>query len=420
MSWLNRLLSVGTLTGQWTSLHKLEALKRQLEVKATIQAVLHELRNQIFNYRQSAEEIITAEAKSPKRAAAAMKLLELQFHKSEISPGLFLDLNDKVYVADTARFIRDNARRLLARLPASEQVQVAVVVEAAIHLADYEYYLTSYDDAMRYRAALPDAKRHNLAHSGRVAFIVCVGLVAILCASIVFGLAIRSVEIGIVLGAALCFIVMRAYVVNRARWADARKMVDALESRLDLRRFDALDMEFNHDREQVKAIRKHAQELANAFFGDDTAPISVDQITPVDPQKLSSLAKQDAETYAVARLGDITKDEIVQFGSTFLLFAGVVINVPEGYRAASIRLDKPIEPLKLNISVYAEDIDVAPRWSNEFLYTGKDDQELLEFRLIPRAVGAKVIRVEYYYQRHWLAQIVFTVEVVPAHEQSPA
>ena len=65
---------------------------------------------------------------------------------------------------------------------------------------------------------------------------------------------------------------------------------------------------------------------------------------------------------------------------------------------------------------------VEPDWVQQFVFRKDDDvkSDLLVFRLIPLRVGRKEIRVEFYYQQHWLAYIKFEVEVIETQELVPA
>jgi hypothetical protein len=271
MGWLNTLLDVGILAGQWSSMNKLETLKQQGAEAAMVQAVLRELRNQIFNYKQSAEEIVGAEVQNPKRAAGAMKLLGLQLKESGITPELFIDLSDKEYVAATTRFIRDNGNRMLGSLPVDQQAEVNAFAAAAIRLPDYDYYLSNYDDGYRYRAALPDAQKYGIAQNGCIALLVgYIGIAVFGAAGAAVGAVLRMGDIGFILGLVGWFVFMRTYTATRKQRAAAKKTVDALQNKIDLDRFNAIDAEFNGDRERVANVRQQARLLVDVFFGNAT------------------------------------------------------------------------------------------------------------------------------------------------------
>src|SRR5688572_3332055 len=99
MSWIKMVLDVASLGVEIANTQKLEQLRRQGIVNTFTQNVIRELRDQIFNYKQMAESILTTEATSPKQASGAIKILEARFNTSGITPDLFSELSDKDYVA---------------------------------------------------------------------------------------------------------------------------------------------------------------------------------------------------------------------------------------------------------------------------------------------------------------------------------
>jgi hypothetical protein len=131
---------------------------------------------------------------------------------------------------------------------------------------------------------------------------------------------------------------------------------------------------------------------------------------------VSALGEQ-VQTYAVARLEGLGREQPLELGTEYTLHAGILKTLPEGFESVPIHLVLDSKkPIIFEISVQAEDMDIGPTWAQEFTYIPDEDAELLEFQLIPRLTGHKDIRVEFYHQRHWLTQIKFEVEVVEARE----
>ena len=95
MGWLDNLLDVAGIGLGIAQLNQLNELKQQGASKTLVQAVLNDLRQQIFNYKQAAENILETEKKNPRAAAGAMCILKMRLQDSGITPNLFLDLNDK-------------------------------------------------------------------------------------------------------------------------------------------------------------------------------------------------------------------------------------------------------------------------------------------------------------------------------------
>ena len=65
-------------------------------------------------------------------------------------------------------------------------------------------------------------------------------------------------------------------------------------------------------------------------------------------------------------------------------------------------------------------MEIRPAWVQSYVFSWSEETSLLEFVLRPTKSGHKQVRVEFYYQRHWLAKIQFDVEVVEAQELVPA
>lgn len=157
MSWWDVIevgLGAANLAANASNAQKLEQMRRQGAAVALMEAIVKELRNQIFKYKQTAEEILAMEAKSPKIAAAAMRLLELRFDDSGITPDLFNELGDKDYVANVMRTIRENSGRLMEKLMVEERVDVNAVIDKVKRLPDYAYYLDHHEKVHAYQEAL--------------------------------------------------------------------------------------------------------------------------------------------------------------------------------------------------------------------------------------------------------------------------
>jgi hypothetical protein len=304
MGWLNTLLDAGILAAQVSSMSKLETLKKQGAQAAALQVVLAEIRRQIFNYKQEAEDILSMADQNPKLAAAALRILDQRLKASGITPDLFIDLSDKDYAASTIRLIRDSSNRLMAQLPPDEQAEVATVTAAAIRLPDYDYYTAHYADMQRYRAAVPLARKH---HSGRgclyAAIVIgCAWVGMGLCAftslagrntssSGVFSGMGTGLIIGLAVGIGLIWYLSRGAQAA----ADAKKIVDQVSATVDVEEFDRLDKEFGGDYQRVVMLQQQAQTVVNAFFGREDMPggaplarLSAANVTDAEPAQAAA------------------------------------------------------------------------------------------------------------------------------------
>jgi len=120
---------------------------------------------------------------------------------------------------------------------------------------------------------------------------------------------------------------------------------------------------------------------------------------------------QKAEAFAVARFKEHNEEEPFQLFQTYLLNAGITKDAPKGFKAKPITLPS-YKTVQINTTVHAEGMDIEPGPMQTFTFRRDQSTDLLEFRLTPQETGHKQIRVEFYYQQHWLAQIKFEVEVV--------
>jgi hypothetical protein len=315
MGWLNTLFDAGILAAQVSSMNKLETMKKQGAQAAALQAILAEIRRQIFNYKQEAEEILSMADQDPKLAAGALRILEQRLKASGITPDLFIDLSDKDYAASTIRLIRDNGNRLIAQLSPDEQTEVATVTAAAIRLPDYDYYTAHYADMQRYRAAEPLARKH---HSGRgclyAAIVIgCAWIGMGLCAftglaggntssSGVFSGMGTGLMIGLAVGIGLIWYLSRGAQAA----ANAKKIVDEVKAKVDVEEFDALDKEFGGDYQRVVALLHQAQTVVHAFFGNDDTPggaplamLSAANVTEARPAQAAATPPPTAAAPAV-------------------------------------------------------------------------------------------------------------------------
>jgi hypothetical protein len=123
-----------------------------------------------------------------------------------------------------------------------------------------------------------------------------------------------------------------------------------------------------------------------------------------------------AETFAVAQIeGLIDKDVPLVVNQEYRLLAGVLSNIPTEFVGVPVELPD-VEVVEIDVVVRTTGMEVLPYWMQQLRFFRGRDSGLLEFRLSPRETGQRRIFVEFYYQRHWLAEIQFEVDVVEAPE----
>jgi tetratricopeptide (TPR) repeat protein len=128
----------------------------------------------------------------------------------------------------------------------------------------------------------------------------------------------------------------------------------------------------------------------------------------------------ELRTYAIAQFQGHEDGQPFYVGHTYFLRTGVLREIPRGFKGEPISLPQSQSVIELDMVVWAQDMKVEPHWNQTLKFYRGRDSGLLEFRLTPEASGRKSVRVEFYYQRHWLQQLKFEVEVVETKELIPA
>lgn len=123
-----------------------------------------------------------------------------------------------------------------------------------------------------------------------------------------------------------------------------------------------------------------------------------------------------AEGYAIAQIDEYAREASLYLGREFTLKAGIGTSIPPYFIGHAIQFPASEAILVFDIAVHAESMQIRPHWIQPFVFhPGREaESEMVEFRLTPEEQGHKDIRVEFYYQRHWLTRIEFEFEVVGA------
>lgn len=266
-------LGVANVAMNASNASKLEQLQMQGAVAALVQAVIKELRNQIFNYKQTAESILSTESESVSRTACAMKILELRLIDSGITPDLFEELNDKEYALKTIRFIEDNSDRLLNQLTEDKKMEVINVASTTNQIQDYDFYVQNYRTGRKLQKASAIVDTYK----DRQGCLVLIGIGLYIYPGIALpallsiGLGGKS-EIGQIIVGAIGFALWGFGLVKILEWKNGRKYKEAKKfveqnPNFNLDHFNTLDKKFGNI-EEVKILLEKAQQIAYNFFGD--------------------------------------------------------------------------------------------------------------------------------------------------------
>jgi len=332
MGWLNTALNAASLGADLYNAAQLSTLRRQGADAALIQAFIRHLRDQIFQFKQAADNALAMEARSPLAAAGAISVVADRLHDSGVTPELFPELGDKEYAAQTIRLIEENHRRLMARLTPAEQGEVARVVAAADRLPDYNYYLENYDDGRRLVEAAPAVEQYAgrngwLLRNGFGLLYYFVGLPASIGLFVaLFSGGNWSSNTGVIpglvvgIGAWLAGAIMFSRWLHHKEYKEAKKVVDELKDKIDLPRFIALDNELGGTT-QARQLQQEAQGFLAAFFGEPSiraattttvgsrqhdqpaAPVDLPLRTAPPPQLDSTALEAPSSVTSVASLG---------------------------------------------------------------------------------------------------------------------
>ena len=282
MGWLNTVLDVTNVALNVNNSMKLTQLHQQGQAQILVQAVLKELRDEIFRIRQAAEDVLEQETLSPRIAAAAMRILQNEIADSPITQEIFSELGDKEFVASTHRLVRSNDQRMFNALPLESQREVVRVAEASQQIQDTTYYLDHYDDAQKLKEAAATVKELQGRNSAGAMWLqVALLFGGSLLLYILLGTA-RVVDVssgGLVCGSVLLIglAVLLSYRQS-GRYKKAKSLVKDMGDQVDLAWFDRVDAWVNQDYDLARKIQKDAKWVINAFFGNEQ--VSVEEEAP--------------------------------------------------------------------------------------------------------------------------------------------
>jgi cell division protein FtsZ len=139
--------------------------------------------------------------------------------------------------------------------------------------------------------------------------------------------------------------------------------------------------------------------------------------------------------YAVARIRGYGEDQSMVVRRTYGLDAGVVARMAADWAGAPFQVTiRQGEPVDFDVTVTAEGMEIRPSWVQSLRYRPgragaegsslrllrEKTREWVSFTLTPRQAGETTVRVDFYHQRHWLAQVALPVRAVLAPEPAPA
>jgi hypothetical protein len=125
----------------------------------------------------------------------------------------------------------------------------------------------------------------------------------------------------------------------------------------------------------------------------------------------SASSKQSPETMiAIAEIKDHAPDQPLQTGQSYFLQTGI--------KNEGLDENDP-DDIQLDAVVWAEGMEISPKWVQPYILNKNQKLSLIQFQLKPTSLGSKRIRVEFYYERHWLGEVKLEAQVVEGKQPAP-
>jgi len=269
MSKLGLLIDAASLATEITMASNLGKMQQQGMAAPQNQQFIHTLRDHIFKYNEATKNILDFEARNPKIAAGAMRLLEMRIMSTTITPDLFFELNDKEYVSNTIRTIKENARRLTNQLAEADRQDVENTIAEVSRISDYSYYLDNVEKLQEYKNNLEASQGSG---SGlRLLGFLGIGLgLAIPCFasfSLMFTRSSGGSSAYSIFGLIIIICAFIAIAVGQ-KGVNAKKNAEKIRGFFDLEQLEHLDAEFHGDTALVRKRYQTAQDVLKNFFGD--------------------------------------------------------------------------------------------------------------------------------------------------------
>lgn len=260
-----------------SNVSQINEMRREGEAAALIQAMLQELRNQIFTFNESAKDIFARWDESPRISAGAMALLKFQLDRSGITPDLFMDLGDKEYAASTHRSMRENVDKMLAVLPDEDKLEIDKMLEAAKYVTQSNYYLEHHDKVaeMREKKATIEKLKPRNGCSVQLAF-----LLGFLVLAWGIGAAIVSsagrIDTGttmLLLGGVLVGMIGVNIWQSSNTLREAERRFNELDDKFNIKKYESIEQQLGKMQMRVQKRHEDNQAIIQQFFGDSQLQI---------------------------------------------------------------------------------------------------------------------------------------------------
>jgi hypothetical protein len=176
----------------------------------------------------------------------------------------------------------------------------------------------------------------------------------------------------------------------------------------------------------LRDLRQHltpgelARELASMVMAPVKLPFSRHGASPAS----ETVEEEGMAAHAVAAIKEHPLDQPIEVGQRYVLqvalYSGPKDNIHEAFRrkafhvswfAQSVKnLFRPAEGVKIDVLVYAEDMEIEPSKIQSLVFRKEQKSSRLTFIVKPTEQGRKTIRIQYYYHQRWLAELEIDIE----------
>lgn len=271
-----------------------------------IAELINFLRNQIFTFNQVARDILALEDTHPRAAAGGIALLTRRYEEMGLVPQMFPELQDKEYVAETAKLLRESDRRLRAALPPADQGELEMMVERVQELPAANQFLAWQPLVAAYQAALPDYRRLKTWNGDRFVLMLLAALAALFmlpffCGAFGFVLGdfggILGLLAGLGMGGGAIGLLLYQYSrhTDKEGYQRAKAAVDAYRKQVNVKQYEALARKFDNDYQEAARHKQDAERLLISFFAGTGLLDMMEMDLPDIPAGLESPQKVNGQ-----------------------------------------------------------------------------------------------------------------------------
>ncbi|MFM2308556.1 MAG: hypothetical protein RLY87_676 [Chloroflexota bacterium] len=241
-----------------TTALQVRALRDAAAPDADQKALIKSLRDQVFNYRHTAEALVAKVDRSPRLCAGVLVLIAQRMAYSRVHYDLFDEIVDKEFMAQAMDYITTQMAKVVGVLPEYEIVEVFEMATAYEQIDDLQYFIEHIDIVQTLPAL------HQRVHTDitrRAILGAIAGVMVTLCIASAWAVAPFLMPVWLVLATVAGAI----YLANQRRHADAQTR--ATKTCDDVDRVRVLLARYKSKEIAKRELEEHKRTV-KAFFGD--------------------------------------------------------------------------------------------------------------------------------------------------------